>query len=150
MFSFMPSWSAWCQISRVRNLLGLDLVVLLIVVMGGRVIPFFTERALPGVVMKRWPIIEWLAPLSVIMFLLADFLFADSLQSATLAALAACANSIRLAGWYTHRYWRVPLLWYCISAMAGLSRDSLKVGELLERFRFSLRFTHLRWAVSAY
>jgi uncharacterized protein involved in response to NO len=91
--------------------LGLDLIVLLIVVMGGRVIPFFTERALPGVVMKRWPIIEWLAPLSVIMFLLADFLFADSLQSASLAVLAACANGIRLAGWYTHRYWRVPLLW---------------------------------------
>ena len=99
------------NLARKGIFLGLDLIVLLIVVMGGRVIPFFTERALPGVVMKRWPIIEWLAPLSVIMFLLADFLFADSLQSATLAALAACANSIRLAGWYTHRYWRVPLLW---------------------------------------
>ena len=91
--------------------LGLDLIILLIVIMGGRVIPFFTERALPGVVMKRWLAIEWLSPLSVLMFLLADLFFADSLWSANLAAFAACANFIRLAGWYTQRYWRVPLLW---------------------------------------
>jgi uncharacterized protein involved in response to NO len=99
------------NVARKGIFLGLDLIVLLIVIMGGRVIPFFTERALPGVVMKRWPIIEWLSPLSVLVFLLAELFFADSLWSASLAALAACANGIRLAGWYTHRYWRVPLLW---------------------------------------
>jgi uncharacterized protein involved in response to NO len=99
------------NLARKGIFLGLDLIVLLIVIMGGRVIPFFTERALPGVVMKRRSIIEWLAPLSVIMFLLADFFFADSLLFTSLAALAACANGIRLAGWYTHRYWGVPLLW---------------------------------------
>jgi uncharacterized protein involved in response to NO len=91
--------------------LGLNLVVLLIVIMGGRVIPFFTERALQGVVTKRWPTIEWLSILSVILFLLAEFFLPDSLLSASLAALAACANSVRLAGWHTPRYWRVPLLW---------------------------------------
>ncbi len=99
------------DLGRKGILLGLDLIILLIVIMGGRVIPFFTERALPGVVMKRWLAIEWLSPLSVLMFLLADLFFADSLLSANLAAFAACANFIRLAGWYTHRYWRVPLLW---------------------------------------
>jgi uncharacterized protein involved in response to NO len=99
------------NIARKGIFLGLDLIILLIVIMGGRVIPFFTERALPGVVMKRWSIIEWLSPLSVILFLLADFLFVDSFLSGSLAALAACANGIRLIGWYSHRYWRVPLLW---------------------------------------
>ena len=91
--------------------LGVNLIVLLIVIMGGRVIPFFTERALPGVAMKRWPIIEWLSSLSVLSFLLAEFFFPDSHWSASFAALAACANGIRLTGWYTHRYWGVPLLW---------------------------------------
>jgi uncharacterized protein involved in response to NO len=105
LLGFAPS------LARKGIFLGLDLIVLLIVIMGGRVIPFFTERALPGVVMKRRSIIEWLSPLSVIMFLLADFFFAGSLLFASLAALGACANGIRLAGWYTHRYWRVPLLW---------------------------------------
>ena len=99
------------NLARKGIFLGLDLIVLLIVIMGGRVIPFFTERALPGVVMKRRSIIEWLSPLSVLLFLMADFLFPDSLLSGSLATFAACANGIRLAGWYTHRYWRVPLLW---------------------------------------
>jgi uncharacterized protein involved in response to NO len=96
------------NLTRKGIFFGLDLIVLLTVIMGGRLIPFFTERALPGVVMMRWSIIEWLAPLSVMLFLLTDILFVDSLLSAT---LAACVNGIRLAGWYTHRYWRVPLLW---------------------------------------
>ena len=99
------------HLARKGIFLGLNLIVLLIVIMGGRVIPFFTERALPGVVLKRWSIIEWLSPISVVLFLLAEFFFADSLWSASFAALAGCVNGIRLAGWYTHRYWRVPLLW---------------------------------------
>ena len=99
------------NLARRGIFLGLDLIVLLIVIMGGRVIPFFTERALPGAVMKRWTTIEWLSPLSALLFLLARLFFPDSLTSASVAALAACANAVRLAGWYTHRYWRVPLLW---------------------------------------
>jgi uncharacterized protein involved in response to NO len=99
------------QGARKGIFLGLNLVVLLIVIMGGRVIPFFTERALPDAVMKRWPLIEWLSLLSVILFLVTEFFHSDSLLSASLAALAACANGVRLAGWYTPRYWRVPLLW---------------------------------------
>ena len=98
-------------LARKGIFLGVNLIVLLIVIMGGRVIPFFTERALPGVAMKRWPIIEWLSPLSVLIFLLAEVFFPDSHWSASFAALAACANGIRLTGWYTHRYWGVPLLW---------------------------------------
>jgi len=99
------------NLARKGSFLGLNVIVLLIVIMGGRVIPFFTERALAGVVIKRWRVIEWLAPLSVLLFLLAEFVFADSFWSTSLAALAACANGMRLAGWYTNRYWRVPLLW---------------------------------------
>ena len=99
------------NLARKGSFLGLNVIVLLIVIMGGRVIPFFTERALAGVVIDRWRVIEWLAPLSVLLYLLAEFFFADPFWSASLAALAACANGIRVAGWYTNRYWRVPLLW---------------------------------------
>jgi uncharacterized protein involved in response to NO len=92
-------------------LLGLDLVVLLIVIMGGRVIPFFTEGALQGVRIKRWSVIEWFAIISVIAFTLAEFLFIDPRIAGGFAGVAAIANGIRLGGWYTHRLWRVPLLW---------------------------------------
>lgn len=99
------------NLARKGIFLGMNLIILLIVIMGGRVIPFFTERALPGFAVKCWSILEWLSPLSVLIFLLTELFLTDSIWSASFAALAACANGIRLAGWYTHRYWRVPLLW---------------------------------------
>ncbi len=91
--------------------LSLHLILLLIVIMGGRVIPFFTERALQGVAIERRAVIEWLAPLSVVAFMLVEVLFPDSRSSGVLAALAAVINGIRLASWYSRLYWRVPLLW---------------------------------------
>jgi uncharacterized protein involved in response to NO len=90
---------------------GLDLIVLVIVIMGGRVIPFFTERALSGVTARRWSVIEWLAPASALAFALADLALPNSLLAGVLAALAAAANGVRLLGWYSNRFWRVPLLW---------------------------------------
>ena len=91
--------------------LGLYLILLLIVIMGGRVIPFFTERALQGVVIKRRPAIEWLSPLSVVAFMLVELFLPDSRLAGALAALAAIVNGVRLLSWYSHRYWHVPLLW---------------------------------------
>jgi uncharacterized protein involved in response to NO len=91
--------------------LGLHIVILLIVIMGGRVIPFFTERALQGVTIKRRPVIEWLAPISALAFLCAELFRADMFTVGACAALAAIVNGVRLASWYTHRFWRVPLLW---------------------------------------
>lgn len=91
--------------------LGLYLIILLIVIIGGRVVPFFTERALPGVVIKRRPLLEWLAPLTVIAYLLAELLFPNSEVAGALAGLAAIINGIRVVSWYSHRYWQAPLLW---------------------------------------
>ena len=38
--------------------LGLGLIILVIVVMGGRVIPFFTRNPLPGMEPRQWPWVE--------------------------------------------------------------------------------------------
>jgi Uncharacterized protein involved in response to NO len=98
-------------VARYGIFLGLYLIILLIVIMGGRVIPFFTERALSGVVIKRRPLIEWLAPVTVIAFMLAELLFPNSQVAGVLAGLAAIINAIRVVSWYSHRCWQVPLLW---------------------------------------
>ena len=123
---FLPLLAAFCaanlmvhlellgyalNIARRGIFLGLHLIILLIVIMGGRVIPFFTERALQGAAIKRWPVIEWLAPTSVIGFLLAELFLAESLIAGGFAGLAAIVNGIRLSGWYTNRFWQAPLLW---------------------------------------
>lgn len=97
--------------ARAGTFLGLDLIILLIVIMGGRVIPFFTERALPGVSPKRWSWVEWLSIASVIAFMLAEPFLPESILVAVTAGLAAASNGLRLIGWYTKRFWPVPLLW---------------------------------------
>jgi uncharacterized protein involved in response to NO len=121
------------NLARRGIFLGVNLIILLIVVMGGRVIPFFTERALPNTVIKRWPLVEALAPLSSIAFLLAELIASDAPVTGGLAALAAVANGVRLAGWHSRRVWRAPLLWvlhlgygwivvgYGLKALAGFT-----------------------------
>jgi uncharacterized protein involved in response to NO len=94
--------------------LGLHLavygVVTMIVVMGGRVIPSFTDNKLRTRA-RRWKAIEWLVPVATIGALLAALIAPHSLATVALAALAAGIHGIRLAGWYTRKIWSVPLLW---------------------------------------
>ncbi len=127
--------------ARAGIFLGLDLIVLLIVIMAGRVIPFFTERALAGVSPRRWQSVEWFSISTVIAFLIAELLVPDSLLSGVLAAMAGVGNGVRLAGWYTKRFWSVPLLWvlhlgyawvvvgFCVKALgaAGLVASQFTV-----------------------
>ena len=89
----------------------LYLVVLLIVIMGGRVIPFFTERGIKGVTVKKWIWIERLSPLSIILLLVSDIIPGDQLLTAYVALFAALIHSIRLFGWYSNNIWQVPLIW---------------------------------------
>jgi uncharacterized protein involved in response to NO len=82
----------------------------MIVVMGGRVIPSFTDNKLRTRA-RRWPVIERLVLPSTLAALLASLLAPDLIITALLSAIAALVHFIRLAGWYTHKYWSVPLLW---------------------------------------
>ena len=94
--------------------LGLHLaayvIVAMMTVMGGRVIPSFTDNKLRTRA-RRWKAIEILVPASTIAALIAALVAPVSLVTALLAALAAVAHAVRLAGWYTSKYWSVPLLW---------------------------------------
>lgn len=94
--------------------LALYLIVLMMVVMGGRVIPYFTERRI-GSTAKKWKIVEWLAPATAIATLLTA-LISQHLNAAVallipIAAAAAIVHAIRLAGWQAKRVLEIPLLW---------------------------------------
>lgn len=96
-------------------MLGINLIVaiviMLILVIAGRVFPFFTERALKSVIAIRDPILDGLTiASSTLVFLLLVF-DVSGLFLSFVAVLAVAANSIRVAGWYTQRIWFVPLLW---------------------------------------
>lgn len=94
--------------------LGLHLaayvIVAMMTVMGGRVIPSFTDNKLRTRA-RRWKTIEILVPASTIAALIAALVAPFSIVTALLAALAAVTHGVRLAGWYTSKYWSVPLLW---------------------------------------
>ena len=89
----------------------LYLVILLIVIMGGRVIPFFTERGVNGVVTKKWSSIEYLSPISVVLVAVADVTSLDGIITGSLAFFAAIIHLLRVAGWYSNKIWQVPLVW---------------------------------------
>lgn len=91
--------------------LAVGLLVLLIAVMGGRVIPFFIERGLPGVRNRNWPWLEIPAIVSALLFVLADLFVPGSGVAVVVSFAAAAIHLLRVAGWYHHRMWGVSLLW---------------------------------------
>jgi uncharacterized protein involved in response to NO len=100
----------WTSTARLGLFLATYVVVAIMVIMGGRVIASFTDNKL-GTRARRWPLIERLVPAVTLGALIAALIAPASLITALLAAVAATVHGIRLAGWYTRKYWAVPLLW---------------------------------------
>jgi uncharacterized protein involved in response to NO len=95
--------------------LGLTLVVAIIVMMilviAGRVFPFFTERGLSGVLILPNPLFETLAISSATLLFTLQLFHVSGGLLALIAVFAVVANLARVANWYDHRIWYVPLLW---------------------------------------
>lgn len=91
--------------------LVLAIIVLMILVIAGRVFPFFTERGLSGVVCIRNPMLDVVAcglSLSVFVLMMSDI---SGILLTLVALAAAVANLLRVSAWYDARIWYVPLLW---------------------------------------
>jgi uncharacterized protein involved in response to NO len=100
------SWPA-----RASLQVGLDVVLFVLAVMGGRVIPMFTSNGIPGVHAARHPVVEKLALGSVLALLAADVLQLPTAAGAALALGAAVAHAARLRLWQPWRTLRTPLVW---------------------------------------
>lgn len=90
---------------------ALDIVLFILCVMGGRVIPMFTNNGVPGAGAERKPWLEKLAPGSILALLVADLLPVPAWVPVAVAAVAALAH---LARWLLWRPWatlRTPLVW---------------------------------------
>jgi uncharacterized protein involved in response to NO len=96
--------------ARIGLHLAVYVIVTMITVMSGRVIPSFTDNKLRTRA-RRWNFIERLVPVVTIGALAAALIVPDTLVTALLAAIAAAVHGTRLAGWYTNKFWSVPLLW---------------------------------------
>ncbi|MCK9637772.1 MAG: NnrS family protein [Methylobacter tundripaludum] len=91
--------------------LAVATIIILILIIAGRVFPFFTERGIPGTLIIRNPLLDNASVASaVIVFALQLFGISGTLL--VLAAVAAViVNIARLSGWYVQRVIYVPLLW---------------------------------------
>jgi uncharacterized protein involved in response to NO len=90
---------------------ALDVVLFIVAVMGGRVIPMFTNNGVPGANATRRPLVEKLALGSVLLLLAADVL---QVQGAPLAVLAIACAAAHLARWSLWQPWktlRTPIVW---------------------------------------
>ena len=95
--------------------IGLQLVVatliVLIVLIAGRVFPFFTERGLSGTLIIKNPVLDGLAIASAVLVFAVQLAGLSELIIASAATCAALINTARIASWYVQRIWYVPLLW---------------------------------------
>ena len=101
--------------------LGLGLIILVIVAMGGRVIPFFTRNPLPGMEPRIRPWVEVCAVAGVALLLLLELLAIPSLYLAVLSLLVGAIQFIRLSGWYDQRIWSRPIIWVLHLAYASIA-----------------------------
>jgi len=95
--------------------LGIELVVATIIVMilviAGRVFPFFTERGLPGTLTIKNPLFDTLSIVSAVLVFVLELADISGTILALAALFAVVANVARLSGWYVQKIWYVPLLW---------------------------------------
>lgn len=117
---------------------GLYLMISLILLMGGRVIPFFIERGVGYPVQLFNPKGLMLASLLLfIVFFVVEVFMPGQIVSGYAAAGLFVINAARLFGWHTHGLWKKPLLWglytaflfivigfllFALSAFLGISR----------------------------
>jgi uncharacterized protein involved in response to NO len=90
---------------------GLDVVLFIVVVMGGRVIPMFTNNGVPGAGALRMPWVERFALGGVLAVLLLDVVGASRWVLGIACGVAAAANLMRWFLWNPWKTLRAPLVW---------------------------------------
>jgi uncharacterized protein involved in response to NO len=99
----LPGWASLA--------LALDVVLFILCVMGGRVIPMFTNNGVPGTKASRDPRLEKAALGLILALAIADVAGAPAALVAAVAGSAAVAHGCRWLLWQPWRTGRVPLVW---------------------------------------
>jgi uncharacterized protein involved in response to NO len=100
--------------------LALDVVLFIMVVIGGRVIPMFTNNGVSGANATRNALVEKFALGTIILLFAADLLQLPQTLIALIVITSAIAHGIR---WYLWKPWKtlkVPLVWILHAAYAWI------------------------------
>jgi uncharacterized protein involved in response to NO len=126
--------------------LAIDLVLILVTVIGGRIVPAFTGNALrahgeePRIVTRK-PI-EVAVVASMVFIAVADVFAPDAMLSGVLALLAAAVHGIRMSGWRSFRA-HDPIVWVLHVAYAWMPIGlALKAAALLGHADWAMKWQH--------
>ena len=126
--------------------LAIDLVLILVTVIGGRIVPAFTGNALrargeePRIVTRKPVEIATIA--SMVAIAVADVFAPDAMLSGVLALIAAIAHGVRMSGWRSFRA-STPILWVLHVAYAWLPIGlALKAAALLGHADWAMKWQH--------
>jgi uncharacterized protein involved in response to NO len=100
--------------------LGLDVMLFVLCVMGGRVIPMFTNNGVPGAGATREPWVEKLSLGLVLSLMVADLLQVSGFLLEWLLTLATLAHLARWCLWHPWKTWRTPMVWVLHVAYAWI------------------------------
>ena len=127
--------------------LAIDIVLILVTIIGGRIVPAFTANALRRhgetlhVVSRPW--LDPLVITSMVAIAIVDAVRPDSMLSGWLAAIAAAAHALRLSGWRGLRTLDEPILWILHIGYAWLPIGlGLKALWLLGEVSWSVHWLH--------
>ncbi len=91
--------------------LMVDMVLLVLLLVAGRVVPFFTEKAVPGARSAVRPWVEKATFITMTLAAVVELLLPHGPAGGILLLLAALVQAVRLWGWYDGGIWRWPILW---------------------------------------
>lgn len=119
--------------------LGLDVVLFIMLVIGGRVIPMFTNKGVPGAAATRHAVVENIALGSVIVLFFSDLLSLSPAVIGVLALVSGAAQAARLGLWKPWRTLATPLVWILHMAFVWIVIHLLMRGA-----------TELGWVAGSY
>jgi uncharacterized protein involved in response to NO len=126
---------------------GLDIVLVLVTVIGGRIVPAFTASGLKqagiSVPLRAWPFVTEVTIAVMVTNVLADAFMPGSLLVAAVAAAASVAHVVRLAQWRSLHTRGQPIVWILHVGYAWLAAGmALKAAALVAGPVFSAFWLH--------
>jgi uncharacterized protein involved in response to NO len=109
----------WDPSRRLR--IAIDLILLMIGVLGGRVIPSFTKNALPQAKVNPCPKASVLALVSIAAVAVAEMATDNATVIGAVVLAAGIINVLRMRGWGTFATLRTPILWILHAGYAWLA-----------------------------
>lgn len=127
--------------------IGMDLVLVLLTVIGGRIVPAFTGNALRAhgvdIRLRSYVPLDRITIALMLAYAVADIVSATHAWTGALAGLAAMAQACRLAGWHGWRTGGQPIVWVLHVAYLWLPLGlALKAASVLGGFAWAAHWPH--------